>query len=67
MDHLKPLEPLILDENTAERWRKWRQRWDLYSKASGATSKDQDTQCAIFLHMIGEDALEIYDTFTFTE
>ena len=25
------------------------------------------TQCAIFLHTIGEEALDVYDTFTFTE
>ena len=67
MEHMKPLEPLILEENEAERWRKWRQRWDLYSKASGAVEKDEETQCAIFLHMIGDDVLEIYDTFTFTD
>ena len=67
MERMKPLEPLILDENAAERWRKWKQRWNLYSKASGAVEKDEETQCAIFLHMIGDDALEIYDTFTFTD
>ncbi len=36
-------------------------------KASGAEEKDEATQCAIFLHTIGEEALEVYDTFTFTE
>ncbi len=35
--------------------------------ASGAEEKDEATQCAIFLHTIGEEALEVYDTFTFTE
>ncbi|CAB3978567.1 Hypothetical predicted protein [Paramuricea clavata] len=42
-------------------------RRNLYAKASGADEKDEGTQCAIFLHTIGEEALEIYDTFTFTE
>ena len=39
----------------------------LYAKASGVDSKDEETQCAVFLHTIGEEALEVYDTFTFTE
>ena len=51
----------------AENWRKWKQRWNLYVKASGASEKDEATQCAIFLHTIGDEALEVYDTFTFTE
>ena len=51
----------------AENWRKWKQRWNLYAKASGASEKDEATQCAIFLHTIGDEALEVYDTFTFTE
>ena len=40
---------------------------DGISKASGAVEKYEETQCAIFSHMIGDDALEIYDTFTFTD
>ena len=46
--------------------RKWKQRWNLYKIASGINEKNQDIQCAIFLHMISEDALRIYDTFVFT-
>ncbi|CAB3985329.1 Hypothetical predicted protein [Paramuricea clavata] len=67
MEHMKPMGPLKMDGNVAENWRKWRQRWNLYAKASGAERKDEEIQCAIFLHTIGEEALEIYDTFTFTE
>ena len=39
----------------------------LYAEASGVDSKDEETQCAVFLHTIGEEALKVYDTFTFTE
>ena len=44
--------------------RKCNQRWNIYAKASGADSKEEATKCAIFLHTIGEDALEVYDIFT---
>ena len=67
MEHVKPIGPLRLDGNIAENWRKWKQRWVLNAKASGVDSKDEETQCAVFLHTIGEEALEVYDTFTFTD
>ena len=67
MDNLKPLDALNLNGDVAENWRRWKQRWSLFVIASGAHEKDENIQCATFLHMIGEDALNIYDTFTFTE
>ena len=63
MDNLKPLDALNVTGDVAENWRRWKQRWNLYSTASGASEKPESTQCAIFLHMIGEDALSVYDTF----
>ena len=30
-------------------------------------ARDQETQCASFLHTLGEEGLEKYDTFTFAE
>lgn len=67
MEHVKPIGPLRLDGNIAENWPKWKQRWVLYAKASGVDSKDEETQCPVFLHKIGKEALEVYDTFTFTD
>ena len=65
MENLKPLNSLCLTGDIAENWRRWKQRWELYSKASGSSAKGEDVQCAILLHMICEEALNIYDTFTF--
>lgn len=67
MEHVKPIGPLRLDGNIAENWPKWKQRWVLYAKASGVDSKDEETQCPVFLHKIGKETLEVYDTFTFTD
>ena len=36
-------------------------------KSERRRRKDAETQCAIFLHMTGEDAIEIYNTFIFTD
>ena len=64
---MKPMGPLKLEGNIAENWRKWKLRWSLYAKASGTDKQEEATQCAIFLHTIGEEALEVYDTFSITE
>nr|XP_047123474.1 uncharacterized protein LOC124806518 [Hydra vulgaris] len=66
MEQLRPLEAMNLNGNVSENWRKWKQRWNLYKIASGVNDKNEDIQCATFLHMIGEDALRVYDTFVFT-
>ena len=65
MEQLKPLDPMNLSGNVSDNWRKWKQRWNLYKVASGVNEKNEDIQCAIFLHTIGEDALRTYDTFVF--
>ena len=67
MENLKAIGPLSLEGNVSENWRRWIQRWELYVKASGADKKPEATQCAIFLHTIGQDAIDVYNTFAFTE
>ena len=67
MDNLRPLDALNLNRDIAENWRRWKQRWSLFIIASGIHEKGENIQCATFLHMIGEDALNIYDTFTFQD
>ena len=37
----------------------------LYLKASGKINENEDVQCAILLHVIVEEAIEIYNTFQF--
>lgn len=67
MEHVKPIGPSRMVGNIASNWQKWKQRCVLYAKASGVDAKDEETQCAVFLHTIGEEALEVHDTFTFAE
>ena len=65
MEKLTPPEPLNLDgSNLANTWRQWRQRFELFSLASGLNSKDSKIQAATLLHVIGPAALEVYNTFT---
>ena len=64
MDKLQPPGPLNLQGNLAENWRKWKQQFQLFSSASGLSEKDKKVQSATLLHLAGEEALEIYNTFT---
>ena len=68
MDKLTPPDPLDLDSsNVSDAWRKWKQRFELFSMASGLSTKDAGIQAATLLHVIGPDALEVYNTFSWEE
>ena len=64
MDKLSPPEALNLDGNIAENWRRWKQRFEIFSLASGLSEKDAGIQAAAFLHVAGPEALEVYNTFS---
>ena len=64
MDKFQHPEPLSLQGNLAENWRRWRQRFELYLTASGNDAKEEATKSAILLHVAGPEALEVYNTFT---
>ena len=62
-EHFKPPESLSLDGNLAENWRRWKQRFELYLEASGASEKSEKSQAATLLHVAGAEAIEVYNTF----
>ena len=63
MDKLQHPDPLSLQGNLSENWRKWKQRFELYLIASGISDKDDVIQGATLLHIAGKEALELYNTF----
>ena len=65
MDKLPALKPLKLEENLAENWRRWKQRYELFMTATEASKKSAKIQSSMLLHLIGEDALEVFNTFEF--
>ena len=68
MDKLTPPEQLNLESgNLAENWRQWRQRFDIFSLATGLSEKSDKVQSATLLHVAGPTALEVYNTFTWDE
>ena len=58
---------LCLSGDIAENCKQWKQRWTLYVLATGAVEKDKPVQCGILLHMTGEESLDIYNIFVFSQ
>ena len=63
MDKLALPKVLNLEGNVAEKWRRWKQRFDIFSLTSRLSTKDTKIQPATCFHMAGTEALEIYNTF----
>lgn len=64
---MRPPAALSFEGNLKENWRKWRQRFELYLKASGLDTKPAERQVAVLLHVIGDEALDRFDTFGLTD
>jgi hypothetical protein len=67
METFKSPSALNLNGNFRENWRRWIQRFELFFTASGKGKETEKVLCAILLHLIGNEGLEIYNTFTFGE
>lgn len=67
MAQLKPPPNLSLEGNLAENWRTWLQRYELFAVASGVAEKSEGVQCATFLHVAGEEAIKVSNTFVFAD
>ena len=50
----------------AERWKRFKTAWTNYSIATGLNGKEEAVQVATLLTVIGEEAREIYTTFTWS-
>ena len=67
MDGLKQPPPLCFTGNVLQNFKRWRQQFEIYLRASGKLEKgeiDNKTLIAILLHTIGTEAYDIYNTFT---
>nr|XP_054606603.1 uncharacterized protein K02A2.6-like [Nothobranchius furzeri] len=67
MDKLSPPSSMQVTGNLAENWKRFKQRFNIYLTASGAGGDDEKLKAHILLHVIGEDALDIYNSFQLDE
>lgn len=51
--------------NMAANWRKFKQQFQLYLLVIGVDEKSAKTKASVFLHLVGDDALEVYNSFCF--
>ena len=62
---LPPPAPLeIHSDQAGEKWKRFKRAWDSYTLATGLSEKAEDVQVATLLTVIGEEAREVYSTFT---
>lgn len=66
-DYLRAIDKLKLDGNISENWRRFKRNFDIFLVASGISGKGEITKINTFLNMIGEDAVEVFDSFKLTE
>ena len=65
---LPPPESLDLSGgNVAANWKKFKQKWMNYEIATGINSKESATRVAALLPIIGNDAINVFNTFTWDD
>lgn len=58
--------PDVLDTksgNLAENWRRFKRNFDIYLDATELSGKAEPIKIGVFLNIIGQDAVEVFDTF----
>lgn len=55
------------DGNVAENWKKFRSAWTNYEIAAGFEAKTNKVRVAALLSVIGDDGVELYETFTWED
>ena len=63
------LPPVLLEihsDQAGEKWKRFEQAWDHYVLATGLSEKSEEVQVTTLLTVIGEEAREVYSTFTFS-
>lgn len=67
MAELKPPGGLRLSEDTAENWKRFKQRMELYFIATATKEpRTKQQKAAIFLHVAGQEAIDVFNTFQLT-
>ncbi|KAK3087333.1 hypothetical protein FSP39_004790 [Pinctada imbricata] len=63
-EKLTPPSELDLKGNLKENWRRFEQRFQIFLTASKINKESDEVKANTFLHIVGPDAVEIYNTFT---
>lgn len=66
-EFLNKIEKLKLEGNLSENWRRFKRYFDIYMRAGEMNGKNDEIKINLFLNAVGEEAIEIFDTFELTE
>lgn len=66
MNNIRPPDELKLSGNVHENWKVFRQSFELYLLAAGLDDEDDQRKIALLLTVAGRAALDVYNTFIFT-
>lgn len=67
MDLMRPPAAISFMSNPADKWIKFKQKFEIFLKASGKSKETDDVKIAILLSALGDEGIEIYNTFQFEE
>ncbi|XP_073965610.1 uncharacterized protein [Choristoneura fumiferana] len=68
MEHARPPPELNMDGgpvSRADAWKRWRQQFNLFVKASGVNTETAGVQASLLVNLIGPEGFDVYQTFTF--
>ena len=67
MEKIPPPSAMQLSGDIAGNWRRWKQRFQLYLQAIGKADEASKMKNAILLTVAGNNTIELFNTFTFTD
>ncbi|XP_077511488.1 uncharacterized protein LOC144121920 [Amblyomma americanum] len=68
MEQLKPPDQLLLTGNIANKWALFKEKFELFLEATASTKepRTEAAKTALLLSVAGDDALEVFNNFTFS-
>ncbi len=63
---LRRPDELNLSGNISQNWKRFKQEFSIYLSATGLEEKSGKRQAMTFLNLLGASALQVFNTFTFT-
>ena len=62
-----PTRLKISEDGLAQRWKQFARSWSIYERASRLKEEKTGYRCSVLLACIGDEAMEVFDGFTFGE
>lgn len=67
MEHVKQVNNLNLNGNLADNWKRFRKNFEIFLEAAGLSEENDSKKVAVLLNAIGEDGVELYETFALSK